>query len=312
MRIVALLTAMLLFICICVGCMMLESATSGSSTEAPSNSGTTGVPHPTTTVGREAQGLPMLTQDRMALIEAYWENYCDGVNVQKFRDPEKGKDGIRYYGSYTVKEWDGTQVTCDILYVPFPELAVPTTVELQGYRFSGRYGFALYTFTLYTGKDGEIGMRWANFAPLPDAVKAPEKSSGQGIDDAVIAYAFELHQRYEDMVGKQQTVNTPVGEAYERQRVRAAWLHCFGFLPDFDDPQAKQRYYGRYHGMDVFYYAGIGSPGVAVSEKIGNETFANGPFVLRVYIDGCIYDLRDAYAAGLVSDDTLSKIATDP
>lgn len=314
MRKLVLVSMLFLILYSCSGCgvlLNLHSVENGStsSTDLPPTSISSEAPQPTATIPVDTQTLPMLTQERMALIEAYWDSYCGGRSAdQSFCDPEPGKYGMRYYGSITRENWKGDTIVYDIVYIPFPDIEVSASIDLRGFTFDGhRCAFGLYIFALHTGFDNEIGMRWASFEPLHKMVNA---DSWSDMDDEILAYAAQLHRQYEGLTHQSNgTWAPPVGEEYEHQRVQAAWLHCFGFQPDFENSQDHQRYYGKFDGYDVFYCYSGGAPGVYTQIVIGNEVFVNGPFTLLVYKYGCIYTLEEAYELGMISAEVLSQIA---
>lgn len=309
MKKIGCILVLMLLLGIFVGCQE-ETMPSFGSTGETAGIHTTAAPSLPAEQQNNLLGLPMLSQERMALIENYGElQGLLGADWPQFRDVAPGKDSIRYYGSFILKDGAGNERTYDILYVPYPDIAVPTQINLRGAIFRSEYAFVLYAFSFRENPYEGIGRRYSSFQPLWEFVNPDPESGWQGIGDDVIAYALALHRQYEAVVEDNEPLSPPTGEEYERLRVQASWLLCTGSLSDFDNIDRTQRYYGRFQGMDVFYSA-RGMAGIPEGNKIiGNEVFAGTGYKLYIQKDSTFYTLENAYAIGLISDDTMTQIA---
>ena len=310
----------LLLLCICAGCdgnfpSLTEPSeeyspreTASTSVKPSDTSAVIGPTIPTTEPDWQPQlnllGLPMLSQERMALIEYYGLiNGMLGDAWPKFRDVGPGRDGIRYYGSFCVSNEMGETVY-DILYVPYPDIPIATQINLQGHVFYSRYAFALYAFSFRPYSGNGIGYRTGSFYPLWTFLSADAENDDTGLDAYVLSTAAELHRRYENAVDDGKYQSPPVGEEYERLSVESAWLLCTGQV---ERNSRHYRYYGKFQGIDVFYKANSGIP--EGDTAIGNEVFTGSNYSLIVQISHTFYQLQEAYALGLVNDEVLAQIA---
>lgn len=266
--------------------------------------------HPTQPTVQEPENpdlLSILSQERMALIELYGkQNGMLGDYWPRFRDLAPGKDGLRYYGSFTITDGNGITRRYDIIYVPYPDLVVPTSLSLQGNIFESDYAFCLYAFCFHEYQYEGIGHRYAEFIPL---VQLFTKGLGNevSIPDSIIVRAAWFHRQCEIVVKTNNHISLPTGEEYERMRVQATWILATGRLPAFDDPTAGHRYYGKLNGCDVFYIGGAGIP--EANKVIGNEIFQGGGYKIIVCKNNTFYSLEETYDLGIIDDEALSQLA---
>ena len=77
------------------------------------------------------------------------------------------------------------------------------------------------------------------------------------------------------------------------------------------NPGAKYRYYGTYEGYDIIFCdAKSNVLHISGIIAIGNRVFLHiNTFLLRAYKDGNSIDLKEAYEQGLVSKETIEKVA---
>ena len=234
------LVMLLIILCIFVGCEPEVSPTSPTvDSKVPESS----APDNNLDVQTNSLGLPMLSQERMALIETYGQRLgLLGEKWPTFRDVSAGRDSIRYYGSFVITNGDGIETVYDIVYVPYPEILVPTKVNLRGEEFYSEYAFGLYAFQFYyPSYEGMIGVRYASFKPLWTLVNPGVEWARAEISDEVIAQAAAIHLQYEAAVKDDKYRDVPVGEEYEKQRVLALGLLCTGTLVDLEN-QVTTRY----------------------------------------------------------------------
>lgn len=101
----------------------------------------------------------------------------------------------------------------------------------------------------------------------------------------------------------------------KRQEIEAAWNEEFGSGPGmWFDPEnietgyAAPRYYGNYEGYDIIFEKT--DLAVISTEAIAGETFeGRSSFILWAYSNGEFIFLKDAYEEGLISANSIKKIA---
>ncbi len=97
------------------------------------------------------------------------------------------------------------------------------------------------------------------------------------------------------------------------QEIEQAWLASMGELPQWyidlqGRPAAGIRYYGTYNGFDILFKGT--AVGADTTKTIGGVSFTySNSFVLYAYADGVFYELEEAYADGLISQESLKAAA---
>ena len=245
--------------------------------------------------------LPQLSDDRKEMIL----EICKARGFDEdltFADPSAGKEGIRYYGSYTYETSLGKEETRDYIYIPFESLSVASELDYGGYIFRSRSGFCLYTFETYTYGDGEIMKFLYPLAfPLYEGAVLSDEAAAR------ISYALDVHNTYEYWIhGSVLTKMPEIRNAQETMRVQAVWLLRSGAVVDFEAASGGD-YWGKFGGYDVFF-----DEGVALAEttiRIGDVEFTHGSsFVLMLHKDGKFCTIQHAYENGLISDETVREI----
>lgn len=101
--------------------------------------------------------------------------------------------------------------------------------------------------------------------------------------------------------------------AEKMEEIEAAWLASKGHRPGWyteadSQPVDGLRYYGSYNGYDILFE---GTELTCVTTKeIGGVSFTCAQsFVLYAYSDGVFYELEEAFAHGLISEENLQEAA---
>lgn len=250
--------------------------------------------------------LPQPSKDRVELIETEWKNSVRNTHLGSQKFYQGGtKDGIRYYGSYEIPNPDYSEVhggdptVYNLLYIPYPELAVPSEITLYGHTFRSRTAFCLFVFS-----SRDLGyMVMSVFHPFNDYVD--HAMSNQYINDGFLSKALQLHNTYEELIYGSALDELPEWNAttdeMKMQELEAAWFMRNGTTSDF-------QHYGRFDDCDILFVRGELT--VMSGIEIAGETFSyHSSFGLLAYKDGEFRSLKKAYEEGLVSRESIAAIA---
>lgn len=243
--------------------------------------------------------VPQMSSDQQASILEAWSGQREYLNFEapeNFSNLFYKRDGIRYYGSYEIGNYEDQTDQYSILFVPCLDSDSPTQLDINGAVFTHRSPFSLYIYSTL-----EIaGKIFPYFEPAP-LMNVPQDALDR---------AAEIHATYERMlygsVLKNVTVpNDPTG----LKEAESTWLAYTGSQMDMTD--TKNDYFlGRHDGyLTVFFHSGT-RPQAVSSIQIGNRTFwCNCGFNMIGIKDGAIHQLEDLYEQGLISLESINKIA---
>lgn len=255
--------------------------------------------------GARPADLPQMDKERMKMIENAWhqEELFGRKDSQVFCTKNGSGDGIRYYGSYSYTDWDGTEIVCDILYIPCQELNIPSQVTLRGHTFRSRTGFGLYVYE-HKVLDS-VNVVLDTFYPLESYANS---ESYTHISDEFLASVKEQHAKYETWLYGSELVALPdIASADKMLSLKSAWLLNMGYIPSFTQ-EWGERYYGSFGSYEIALV-----PGQAAwveTKRIGGEEFTfSSSFTLYAYNDWKFYSLEEVYAAGYISREELAELA---
>ena len=248
--------------------------------------------------------VPQLSQERKAAILNKVKNWGFAEDLD-FANPARGKDGIRYYGSYSYETSWGPIKTCDYIYIPCGSMTVATQLDFGGNVFRSPNAFGLYVYSTYESGGKTYDSLHSIAFPMYTDVQLDEESAAQ------ISYALQLHNAYEYWIhGSVLTEMPQIPKQKEQMRVNAVWLIYSGSIRDFFDsekPGGYGDYWGTFDGYDVFFYEGVAQAVTTI--YVGNVEFSHGcAFTIILHKDGKFCNIQHAYETGRISDETVAAI----
>jgi len=243
--------------------------------------------------------LPKLSESVQSDLLQCWERQQKHLTYESpaaFCNLEAKNDGLRYYGSFQ----NGNE-EIHLIFVPCPELDTPTQLNVDGKLFTHRTGFVLYGVRFSDGYDEPV----ASFYP-------PEQLQSLELSKNAVSKAYKIHKSYEQQLyGSALSKSEVYGATTEKEELRGTLFAYCGRLSDVtDSPQARGiPYLGLHDGYLTAPYVALVTMPAYSQVKIGNYAFnATTSFQMIGVRDGVIYNLKDLYEEGKISDTSLAQI----
>lgn len=242
--------------------------------------------------------LPKLSDSTQSDLLHWWERARKHLTYDApadFCDLTTKEDGLRYYGSFQSGD---TEI--HLIFVPCPELDIPTQLNFGDKLFTHRTGFVLYGAIYSDLYDGVV-----SYHPL-------EQLQSFELPKVNIAKALSIHKAYERQLYGSVLSKQDVGrETTEMEELKGTLFAYCGYLSEVSDaPHVRGiPYLGLHDGYLTAPYVGLVTMPAYSQIKIGNYAF-NGTTSFRMIgiKDGAIYNLKELYEEGKISDTSLAQI----